>query len=153
MSSTRVNLGTAGGYTFYKSIAEELHGFSKKEDLIVVTAAQLNRGAYDNLDSGLDSIADSLGVIQTADIVMAILSNEQLRSMNQSMIKFLKNRYTGQLNSHLVETDFSTVRFLDLDEDVYSSNPAKELSADILSKIASGEVTTTKPDLSVINFD
>jgi len=147
MSSTRVSLGTAGGYMFYKSIAEELHGFSKKEDVIIFTAAQLNRGAYDNLESGLDSIADSLGVIQTADNVMALLSTGQLREMNQSLIKFLKNRNTGNLSSHLVETDFSTVRFTDLDEDQYQSDVAT-VNASVLQKASEKEVET-----SLINFN
>jgi len=43
MGSTRTTLSSAGGYGFYKSIAEELHGFSKKEDIAILTAAQLNR--------------------------------------------------------------------------------------------------------------
>ncbi len=147
MASTRVSLGTAGGYAYYKSIAEELHGFSKKEDIIALTAAQLNRGSFDNLESGLDSIADSLGVIQTADNVIALLSNPQLREMNQSLIKFLKNRNTGMLSSHLVETDFSTVRFSDLDEDGVEQQVAKA-NTHVLQK-----ATERDMDTSVINFN
>jgi len=148
MNSTRVSIGTAGGYSFYKSIAEELHGFCKKEDVIVFTAAQLNRGAYDNLESGLDSIADSLGVIQTADNVIALLSNPQLREMDQSLIKFLKNRNTGNLTSHLTGVDFSTVRFTDLDEDSYEQ-ATSGVNATILQQATDhGSVST-----DVINFD
>jgi len=76
MNSTRTTIGQTGSYGFFKSIAEELHGFSKTEDTIILTAAQLNRGAFNSLESGLDSVADSLGVIQTADNVIALLSNE-----------------------------------------------------------------------------
>jgi len=118
MASSRVTLAQSGGsYAYFKAIAEELHGFGKKEDKVMVSAAQLNRGSYDNLDAGLDSIADSLGVIQTADTVMAILSNGQLREMNQALIKFLKNRNTGSLTSHLVDVDFSMSRFIDMEDD------------------------------------
>ena len=149
MSSTRVSLGVAGGYMFYKSIAEELHGFAKKEDVIIFTAAQLNRGAYDNLESGLDSIADSLGVIQTADNVMALLSTEQLRKMNQSLVKFLKNRNTGNLSSHLVENDFATVRFIDLDEDQYQSDVQSVNSGVLQHAVEKDKEVKT----SLINFD
>lgn len=44
MASSRVTLAQAGGnYQYYKAIAEELHGFCKKEDMPVVTFGQLNR--------------------------------------------------------------------------------------------------------------
>ena len=147
MNSSRTTLGTAGGYGFYKSIAEELHGFSKEADVIIFTAAQLNRGAYDNLDSGLDSIADSLGVIQTADNVVALLSNVTLREQNQSLIKFLKNRNTGRLSSHLVENDFSTVRFTDLDEDG-SQGAVDSVNATVLQSASEKAV-----DTAIMNFN
>ena len=143
MTSTRTTLGQAGGYGFYKSIAEELHGFSKNEDKIIFTAAQLNRGAYDNLESGLDSIADSLGVIQTADNVIALLSNPQLREMNQSLMKFLKNRNTGQLTSHLVEVDFSTVRFLDLDDGDETQQAVNKVNATVINPSSGGKEVDT----------
>jgi len=44
MASSRVTLAQSGGnYQYYKAIAEELHGFCKKEDMPVVTFGQLNR--------------------------------------------------------------------------------------------------------------
>jgi replicative DNA helicase len=150
MNSTRTTLGKAGGYAFYKSIAEELHGFAKAYDLPVLTAAQLNRGAYDNVNSGLDSIADSLGVIQTADVVIAVLSNEQLRSEGQALLKLLKNRNTGQLSSHLVEVDFSKAQFRDMEEDA-NQESVKRINEQVLQAAVEGKVG--KIDPSVIQFD
>ncbi len=44
MSSSRTTLAKIGGtYSYYKLIAEELHGFAKTEDKVMITAAQLNR--------------------------------------------------------------------------------------------------------------
>lgn len=127
MASSRVTLAQAGGsYAYFKAISEELHGFGKKEDKVMISAAQLNRGSYDNLEAGLDSIADSLGVIQTADTVLAILANGQLREMNQALLKFLKNRNTGELSSHLVEVDFSMSRFTDMDEGTFEPAGAQQ---------------------------
>ena len=151
MASSRLTLAQAGGmYAFYKLIAEELHGFSKKHDVVVLTAAQLNRGSYDNLDSGLDSIADSLGVIQTADTVLAILSNGQLRDANQALLKFLKNRNTGHLSSHLVQTAFETMRFSDIDETANAlSSIADGVQTSYLQKAVEGQPKSG----SVMSFD
>lgn len=155
MASSRVSMAQAGGsYAYYKAIAEELHGFSKKEDKAIFTAAQLNRGAYDNLESGLDSIADSLGVIQTADVVIAILSNQSLRDMSQALLKFLKNRNTGKLTSHLVEVDFSTSRYLDLDGG-YSTeqkDAVEKINANVVQKAVDSN-KDGKIEKSVISYD
>jgi len=44
MASSRVSMSQAGGsYAYFKAIAEELHGFGKKYDKAMFTAAQLNR--------------------------------------------------------------------------------------------------------------
>ena len=155
MSSSRTTLDKVGGtYSFYKLIAEELHGFSKSEDKILITAAQLNRGSYDNLDAGLDSIADSLGVIQTADTVLAILTNGQLREMNQAILKFLKNRNSGELSSHLVETIFPTMRFNDLDEGFDKHQAGVEKINSEMLEMATNVAKTgeIKPETSIMNF-
>lgn len=154
MASSRVTLSQAGGsYAYYKAIAEELHGFSKKENKAIFTAAQLNRGAYDNLESGLDSIADSLGVIQTADVVIAILSNPQLREFKQSLLKFLKNRNTGKLTSHLVEVDFGTSRYTDLDDTQTPTGLQKDAMESINASVLQSAVDKGKVKEKVMNFD
>ncbi len=151
MNSSRSSLAQAGGmYQFYKLVAEELHGFGKKHNLVMHTAAQLNRGSYDNLDAGLDSIADSLGVIQTADTVLAILSNQALREEKKTLLKFLKNRNTGQLSSHLVEAHFETMRFLDYDEE---NQTLENVNAHIQSSTLQSAVSKGSGDKSVMNFD
>ena len=151
MTSSRATLSQAGGmYQFYKLIAEELHGFGKKFDKIMHTASQLNRGSYNSLDAGLDSIADSLGVIQTADTVLAILSNDALREEKKSLLKFLKNRNTGQLSAHLVETHFETMRFIDYDEE---NNILESVNAHIQTSTLQNAVGEASINKSVMNFD
>jgi len=151
MNSSRSTLAQAGGmYQFYKLVAEELHGFSKKYDICMHTASQLNRGSYDNLEAGLDSIADSLGVIQTADVVLAILSNPQLREENKSLLKFLKNRNTGQLSSHLVESHFETMRFLDYDEE---ASTLESVNSHVNSTLLQSAVNQNTTDKSVLDFN
>lgn len=125
MASSRTTLAKSGGtYAYYKLIAEELHGFSKTcpnnkggEGLPVLTFAQLNRSAYGNLESGLESVADSLGIIQTADTAFIFVSNDQMKEMGQMIWKAVKNRNTGSLSSTMVKADFPHMRFSDWDGD------------------------------------
>ena len=118
MSSYRTTLSKSSGtYGLYKSISEELHGFAKtceangRVGIPIITASQLRREAFNNLDVGLDSISDSIGIIQTSDVVIGILSTEQLRERKESVWKFMKNRNSGILKDITLKTDFSKMRF------------------------------------------
>lgn len=117
MSSTRISLSKAGSYQYYKSIAEEVHALAKELDIPILTGFQLNRSAYNNVDAGMETISDSIGVVQTADSIIALLSNEKLRQEKTTMVKFLKNRIGGYLTSHLVKFEPEYSRFTDLEDD------------------------------------
>jgi archaellum biogenesis ATPase FlaH len=126
MASSRTTLAKAGGtYSYYKLISEELHGFAKKYGIPILTAAQLGRGAFNNIEADMASISDSIGIIQTADTVIALLSSDNLKANNQLMLKALKNRNTGRLDTIIVQTDFSKMRFTDLEDgtEVDTSQP------------------------------
>lgn len=118
MASSRLSLSSAGGlYQYYKLISEELHALAKELDKPILTAAQLNRSAYNNTDAGMDLISDSIGIVQTADTIIAMLSSEKMRQENQVLLKFLKNRATGRLSSHIVEFKPEIMTLADLDTD------------------------------------
>jgi len=121
MSSSRTTLAQAGNnYSYYKNVSEELHGFAKKYNIPVISAAQLNRSAYGNMDAGMESVADSLGIVQTADTFFAILTSDQLKAENLALIKFLKNRNTGKLEVKTVAIDYPKMKFFDYDSDTSS---------------------------------
>ena len=115
MKSARVS-PSVGLYGYYKSIAEELHGFAKKFNKIMVTSAQLNRNSAGNLDAGMETVSDSIGVVQTADIFINILTNDELKANSQTLLKFEKNRYTGKLDKLLCEANWAKAKIQALDE-------------------------------------
>jgi len=158
MSSSRVTMAQAGGgYAFYKAIAEELHALSKKYNVPVLTAAQLNRSAYGNKEAGLETIADSLGIVQTADVFVAMITDDVLKENGRMYWKFLKNRNTGMLKSQLVGIDYTRARFYDVEEDTEAAanitssftNPTEtNVGLDTLSN--KGQENSL--DFSVLNF-
>lgn len=127
MASSRTTLAKAGNtYSYYKLIAEELHGFSKQFDVPIITAAQLGRGAFNNLEADMASIADSIGIIQTADTVIALLSSDNLKTNKQMVIKALKNRNTGRLDNLLVGTAFERMKFTEIEDSEQPQQPINE---------------------------
>ena len=123
MSSYRTNLSKVGSYGLYKSVAEELHGLSKtciardRIGIPILTAGQINRGGYNNLEVGMDSISESLGIAMTADNIIGILQTDALRERKEVVLKFMKNRNSGILRDIVLKVDFSQMRFYDFEED------------------------------------
>lgn len=102
-------------YTYIKSIAAELRGLGKIYDIPIVSATQTNRAGYDNSDITMSETSESTGLNATADLLFAIMSNEELDNLGQFMIKQLKNRY-NDLNYYkrfVIGVDKSKMRLYD----------------------------------------
>ena len=80
-------------YTYVKAIAEELRGLAVENNLPVVSATQTTRSGFSNTDVELTDTAESFGLPATADLMFALISNEELDELNQIAVKQLKNRY------------------------------------------------------------
>jgi replicative DNA helicase len=85
--------GSINSYTYIKSIAEELRGLAVEYNVPIVSATQTTRSGFTNSDPGLEDTSESFGLPATADFMFALVSNEELESLNQIMVKQLKNRY------------------------------------------------------------
>lgn len=93
LSSRMKAVGSDKSYGVVKSISEEFRGLAVTNNIPVVTATQFNRTGHGNSDPDEGDIADSFGPIMTADLVWALVRNDQLAKAGQMMIKQLKSRY------------------------------------------------------------
>ena len=80
-------------YTMVKSIAEELRGLAVETNVPIMSATQTTRSGFSNSDVGLEDTSESFGLPATADLMFALISNEELDALNQIAVKQLKNRY------------------------------------------------------------
>ena len=80
-------------YMYIKSIAEELRGLAVETNVPIMSATQTTRSGYSNSDVGLEDTSESFGLPATADLMFALISNEELDELNQIAVKQLKNRY------------------------------------------------------------
>ena len=119
-SSSRMKAmgGAINSYTYIKSIAEELRGLAVEFDVPVVSATQTTRSGYSNDDVGLEDTSESFGLPATADLMFALISNDELNAQGQIMVKQLKNRYNdiGQNQRFVVGIDRSKMRLFDVDQ-------------------------------------
>lgn len=94
--STRFKGGpgsSANSYTIIKMIAEELRGLAVDYNVPVITATQTNRGGFTSTDLGLEDTAESFGLPATADFMISISQDEEMKLLKQVRFKQLKNRF------------------------------------------------------------
>jgi len=110
--------GAINSYTYIKSIAEELRGLAVEFDVPVVSATQTTRSGYSNDDVGLEDTSESFGLPATADLMFALISNDELNANGQILVKQLKNRYNdpGMNQRFVVGIDRSKMRLFDVDQ-------------------------------------
>ena len=80
-------------YSYIKAIAEELRGLAVEANLPIVSATQTTRSGFASSDVDLTDTSESFGLPATADLMFALISTEELETLNQIMVKQLKNRY------------------------------------------------------------
>ena len=129
-TSQRYRAGSnVNSYTVVKAIAEELRGLAVKYNLPIVSATQTTRSGFSSTDVSLTDTSESFGLPATADLMFALISNEELESMGQILVKQLKNRY-NDLATHrkfVVGIDRAKMRLYDVEQsaqdDVLDSEP------------------------------
>jgi replicative DNA helicase len=118
-SSSRVKMSAGlNSYTFIKSIAEELRGLATEYNLPILTATQTTRGGFNNSDVELTDTSESFGLPATADVMIALIRSEELDSLNQIMIKQLKNRYSDPsiYKRFVIGVDRAKMKLYDVEE-------------------------------------
>jgi len=110
--------GSINSYTYIKAIAEEMRGLAVEFNVPVVSATQTTRSGFSNSDIGLEDTSESFGLPATADLMFALISNEELEAMGQIAVKQLKNRYNDPTykKRFVIGVDRSKMKLYDVDD-------------------------------------
>ena len=123
---------SVNSYSFIKAIAEELRGLAVESNLPIVSATQTTRSGFGSSDVDLTDTSESFGLPATADLMFALISTEELESLNQIMVKQLKNRYNDPtiFKRFVVGIDRAKMRLYDVEqkaqEDILDSGQEEE---------------------------
>ena len=109
---------SANSYSYIKAIAEDLRGLAVEYNLPIVSATQTTRAGFGSSDVDLTDTSESFGLPATADFMFALISTEELDSINQIMVKQLKNRYNDlSINKRFcLGIDRSKMRLYDVEQ-------------------------------------
>ena len=110
--------GAINSYSYIKAIAEEIRGLAVEFNVPIVSATQTTRSGYSNSDVGLEDTSESFGLPATADLMFALISNEELEGLGQILVKQLKNRYNDPSSNKrfVIGVDRSKMKLYDVEQ-------------------------------------
>tara|TARA_B100000424_G_scaffold76534_1_gene56857 strand:+ start:308 stop:1684 length:1377 start_codon:yes stop_codon:yes gene_type:complete len=136
-ASSRYKAGSnVNSYSYIKAIAEELRGLAVESNLPIVSATQTTRSGFGSSDIDLTDTSESFGLPATADLMFALISTEELESLNQIMVKQLKNRYNDPtiFKRFIVGIDRAKMRLYDVEQsaqdDIIDSGKEEEYNSE-----------------------
>ena len=101
-----------------KYVSEELRNLAMELNTVFVTAAQLNRGAVEEIEFDHSHISGGLSKIQTADNVIGIFTSRAMRERGRYQIQLMKTRSSSGVGAKVdLEFDVDSLRIRDLAED------------------------------------
>ena len=135
-----------------KYVSEELRNLAMELNTVFVTAAQLNRGAVEEIEFDHSHISGGLSKIQTADNVIGIFTSRAMRERGRYQIQLMKTRSSSGVGAKVdLEFDVDSLRIRDLaeDDDYQEFNKRKSTIYDSLKRQSTpGETEETNDDPS-----
>ena len=133
-----------------KYVSEELRNLAMEKKCVFVTAAQLNRGAVEEVEFDHSHISGGLSKIQTADNVFGIFTSRAMREHGRYQIQLMKTRSSSGVGMKIdLAFDVDTLRISDLDEDESASTQVgSRPGSSMLDSIRNRQstVTSAAPD-------
>jgi archaellum biogenesis ATPase FlaH len=101
-----------------KYVSEELRNLAMEKKCVFVTAAQLNRGAVEEVEFDHSHISGGLSKIQTADNVFGIFTSRAMRERGRYQLQLMKTRSSSGVGQKIdLEFNIETLKITDLPED------------------------------------
>jgi archaellum biogenesis ATPase FlaH len=120
-----------------KYVSEELRNLAMEKNCLFVTAAQLNRGAVEEVEFDHSHISGGLSKIQTADNVFGIFTSRAMRERGRYQIQLMKTRSSSGVGMKIdLEFNIDSLRITDLaDEDGYGNSTSQSAGSSLLASI------------------
>jgi replicative DNA helicase len=108
-------------YESVKETAEQLRALSFKYNIPIVTASQLNRGAFNTSSPGMEGISESIGLAATCDVICSLWQEEEDRELGIINLGMQKNRFGANFGSCAFKVKYETLTLNEVNPDHFSS--------------------------------
>ncbi len=132
-----------------KYVSEELRNLAMEKQCVLVTAAQLNRGAVEEVEYDHSHISGGLSKIQTADNVFGIFTSRAMRERGKYQIQLMKTRSSSGVGMKIdLDFDIDTLRITDPGEEG-QEEAATSRGSSILNNLQRNTTVSVNPSEGV----
>jgi archaellum biogenesis ATPase FlaH len=137
-----------------KYVSEELRNLAMEKKVLCVTAAQLNRGAVEEVEFDHSHISGGLSKIQTADNVFGIFTSRAMRERGRYQLQLMKTRSSSGVGMKVdLEFNIESLKITDLPEDEQEHSGASRGSSSIIESIKARSTVKAQPDADGVISD
>ena len=139
-----------GLYEKIKCISEELRGVAMRNEWCIISATQIRREDVGNFDLGMESVAESFGLIHTVDSLFGLMRSPLDSRMKIKVIANRDNGYEESYKFYSMHKDFfRLVEEVGANSEFYSDDEEVNKMQDELRSEYSGITTgeTQKPSV------
>ncbi len=130
-----------------KYVSEEMRNLAMEKQVICVTAAQLNRGAVEEVEFDHSHISGGLSKIQTADNVFGIFTSRAMRERGRYQLQLMKTRSSSGVGQKIdLEFNIESLKISDLPEDEQEHSGATNRGASSLIENIKRKTEVTRED-------
>lgn len=114
-----------GLYEKVKTICEELRGVAMRNEWCIISATQIRREDVENFDLGMDSVAESFGLVHTVDSLYGLMRSPLENRMKIKVIANRDNGYEESYKFYRMDKDyFRLVEEIGSNSEYYSDDDA-----------------------------
>jgi replicative DNA helicase len=130
-----------------KYVSEELRNLAMEKNCLFVTAAQLNRGAVEEVEFDHSHISGGLSKIQTADNVFGIFTSRAMRERGRYQIQLMKTRSSSGVGQKIdLEFNIDSLRITDVEgEEGFGNSSSQSAGSSLLASIKQRQTVSDDP--------
>lgn len=114
-------------YSKLCTVSEELRSLAFEYDACVLSASQTGRQSYGSATIGMEHIADSIGVVQSCDVMVSIATNETLHKESLVVINIAKSRFSKNNQTLMMKLDTEYMRLVEVEDTRNKPDPREKL--------------------------
>ena len=109
-------------YESVKEIAEQLRALAFKYKIPIVSATQLNRGAFNTASPGMEGISESIGLAATCDVICSLWQEDEDSELGIINMGMQKNRFGPNFGSAAFKCNYNTLTLKETNADYFASD-------------------------------
>ena len=131
-------------YESVKEIAEQLRALAFKYKIPVVSATQLNRGAFNTASPGMEGISESIGLAATCDVICSLWQEDEDRELGIINIGMQKNRFGPNFGNAAFRCNYNTLTLKETSTDYFAQDG--DSTDDVVNNAANALNTLTEDE-------